>query len=198
MGEIPQFKRINSPNYTESLEFDPCGDFTLEQFLSIVKDGTYVEIPSGNYVVNVVITKTLYLKASGQVTLRGSDNNDIIKASSNHLVLDGFAFDQKGNQGNCICVNSGYTRAIGCTFQGSENSPVFVTNNASLELINSAVISLSNPPLFLDKFAKCFCERCVLKDSNTHGAIIKADATLYMSKCNIGTNKVNGIHIQDR
>jgi hypothetical protein len=192
----------------------------LQPFIAALAPYTVVQLAPGEYSADLTIQQPLYLKGDGQAQLTGTGATNTVTCAGEFVVLDGLGIAAgPTDRGGAVAVSAGFARLVNCRATASAVSAVLVGGSAFADIHNSDFFGSQNPPLFVTQTAAASANATCLHGSKSHGfavqlrgaliltnskiyenagagGMLKDEASLFLSQCDITANGQVGIQNQ--
>jgi nitrous oxidase accessory protein NosD len=184
---------------TRRLEYSLQDHGPLQAVLDELEPFALVEIPAGEYRLDLHLHKAVYLQASGTVTITGAGRADVITCDAEFVVLDGLTIRQgNSRRGGAVFVASGFTSLINCQISSGALSAVFLSGTAAADLYDCELSKSFNPVLHLTENSIARCLESTICDGKTYGVVVDGDASLSISGSTVCGCAASGIATNGR
>ena len=203
---FPYKKRSSNNQFTNHVTYDKST--SLSNFISNSQPFTVIEIPGGEYELNISIKSPIHIKsANGQkVTLKGTGNSEVIQSASPYLILEGLDIDQQSTTWGALVISTGFTKILKCDIKSANYPPLSIqgstaTNddNAYVEAEDCHFTGAEKSCIQMQRDSSLYVKNSVIEGSQMYGIWAQSGSQCYVDKgCVIRSNTIAGINVQKR
>jgi hypothetical protein len=180
------------------LIYDPAAHGDLNTLLQQLAPYSIVQIPPGQYQVQLQIQQPVYLRGEGEVMLFSGGAGEAVLSVAEFVVIEGITIAQVETQyAGALAVCGGFTSLLNCQISSPCLSAVMVYGDGVAEFFGGTICNSYNPLLHALDNAHVRCVGTQLLNGKTYGALVSGAATASFFGCVIQQNGAAGVVAQE-
>lgn len=194
INKSPEFP-FKTGQFTQSIQFIP-GNLTLQETINNAQANTCILLPDCTISEEIVISKNIAIKGSGNTVITGPGRADVINVSAPYVHLENLIIKQIATtHGAAITATDGYLNIVKCKITSGSISAIQATQDAIVVINDSHLYGSYNPTIFLTGTSFVFASNTEFTDSKTYGILLNDNTTIHLNKCRIKVNGASGISV---